>query len=414
MAKQTKRVARREFLWHAAGAAMAVGAASKVFGAPGAPTAMGANERISMGHLGVGGMGSGHLRQMVDMAKRPEYNVRIAAVCDIYGPRLERAKAASGAKGYHAHEDLLADKDVDAVIIATPAHNHAHQTIDALEAGKDVYCEKPMTLYWEDAKRVAETARRTNRITRVGVQGASDGTLWRVRQLVEDGRIGKLLWSQKGDCRNTRHGVFNYGIDRGCSPKNLDWKRFIGPAPFRPFEAERFFRWRKYWDYGGGLAGDILFHQLGHTMTALGPRFPKRVVAAGGTYVDHDSEIPDVFHMMLDYPDDFTVVLVCSMVNGHNVPFVFRGHQATLHLEGGSVVLRPEGPFQREIKEERFQPVRCDWYMQNFLNSVRDRKPSHIDFGVGYRVAVGIDLANKAFRENKAMLFDPDTETVLN
>ena len=412
MAEAKKSIGRRRFLKHAAGAA-ALGAASRVFGAPGAPTAMGANDRIGLGHIGVGGMGGGHLRTIVGMTERPEFNVRVAAVCDIYEPRRRRAGEVSKANAYHAHEDLLADPNVDAVIIATPAHNHAHQTIDALEAGKDVYCEKPMTLYWEDARRVAATARRTGRITRVGVQGASDGKMWRVRQLIDDGRIGKLVWTTKGDCRNTRHGIFNYGIDGACSPKNLDWKRFIGPAPMRPFEPERFFRWRKYWDYGGGLAGDILFHQLGHTMVAVGPQFPTRVTASGGTYVDLDSEIPDVFHMMIDYPGGFTVVLVCSMVNAVNVPHVFRGHKASLHLEGGSVVLRPERQFEREIKEERFPPVSCAWYMENFLDSVRSRKPTHIDADVGYRVATGIDLANKAFRQNTAVRFDPVHETLV-
>jgi len=413
MARRHTRMARREFLRRAAGAAAAFGAASRVFGAPGSPKALGANDRINTGHIGVGGMGTGHLRTLVGMAAKPELNVRVAAVCDIYDPRKERAADISKAKVYHAHEDLLADKDVDAVIIATPAHNHAHQTLDALEAGKDVYCEKPMTLYWQDARRVAEAARRTNRITRVGVQGASDGKMWRVRQLIDDGRIGKLVWTTKGDCRNTRHGVFNYGI-RPATPKSLDWKRFLGPAPFRPFEPERFFRWRKYWEYGGGLAGDILFHQLGHTMVAVGPQFPTRAVAAGGTYVDLDSEIPDVFHMMLDYPGGFTVVLVCSMVNAANVPYVFRGHKASLFVEGGSVVLRPERQFRDEIAEERFGPLPVDWYMLNFLHSVRSRQPTHIPFEVGYRVAVGIDLANQAFRQRKAALFDPANEKALN
>ncbi len=414
MAKH-KGIGRRDFLRRAAGVAVAWGAASRVFGKPGAPAALGANERLGTGHIGVGGMGTGHLRQMVDMAKRPEYNVRVAAVCDIYKPRLDRAVAMSGAKGYHAHEDLLADKNVDVVIIATPAHNHAHQAIDALEAGKDLYCEKPMTLYWQDARRVADTARRTNRIVRVGVQGASDGRMWRIRQLIEEGRLGKLLWISKGDCRNTRHGVFNYAIDRNASPENLDWARFIGPAPMRPFEPERFFRWRKYWEYGGGLACDILFHQLGHTMVAVGPRFPKRVVATGGTYVDLDSEIPDVFHMMLDYPDDFTVVLVCSMVNAFNVRHAFRGHRATAFInDSGQLEVKPERGFEREVAHEVLPPVPCDWYMLNFLNSVRSRTPSHIDADVGYRVAVGIDLANQAFRQNEAILFDPIAEQVIN
>ncbi|MFW6108323.1 MAG: Gfo/Idh/MocA family protein [bacterium] len=410
----SRAIGRRRFLRQAAGVAAAWGAASRVFGTPGSPDAVGANERIQTGHIGVGGMGSGHLRTLLGMAEKAQYNVRVAAVCDIYKPRLEHAKEVSKAKGYHAHEDLLADPDVDAVILATPAHNHAHQATDALEAGKDLYCEKPMTLYWQDARHVAETARRTNRIVRVGVQGASDGRMWRVRQLIEEGRIGKLLWTTKGDCRNSRHGIFNYGIDRNASPKNLDWERFLGPAPYRPFEPERFFRWRKYWEYGGGLAGDILFHQLGHTMVAVGPRFPRRAVAAGGTYVDLDSEIPDVFHMMLDYPGGFTVVLVCSMVNATNVDFVFRGHRASLALRRGTVELRPERAFAKEVRAETFPPVPRDWYMLDFLNSVRSRTPTDIDADVGYRVAVGIDLANKAFRQDKAVLFDPATQQVVN
>jgi hypothetical protein len=230
--------------------------------------------------------------------------MKVIAVCDIYEPRKQRAKDICGGQLFHEYTDLLALDDLDAVVIATPDHWHARISIDAMNAGKDVYCEKPMTLYWEEAKEVARTQALTGRVMQVGAQSASEDRVWKANEVIRSGALGKLLWSQGGYSRNSRDGEWNWYIEPEASPQNLDWKRFLGSAPQRPFDPERFFRFRKYWDYSGGIATDLFYHTLAHMEIALTPEFPRRVSAGGGIFIFHDREVPDTFHMLIDYPTD--------------------------------------------------------------------------------------------------------------
>ena len=212
-----------------------------------APRVIGANDRINFGIIGCGGMGMTHVRSLMDQAAKGESNCQFVAVCDIWEPRKERAKAATGGKLYHDYRDLLADGDVDVVLIATPEHWHATMAIEAFEAGKDVYLEKPMTRHLDEAKKVADAARRTKRVLQVGAQMSSEPKWQRAHELLP--KLGKVVWSQTSYCRNSKDGEWNYTIEPNCTPDNLDWKRWLGPAPKRPFDTERYFRWRKYWDY---------------------------------------------------------------------------------------------------------------------------------------------------------------------
>ncbi|MDI6829206.1 MAG: Gfo/Idh/MocA family oxidoreductase, partial [Armatimonadota bacterium] len=294
------KLSRRDFLKGsaAAGAALGLGVynANAIMAAP---RVIGANDRIQIGIIGCGNKGTNHLRNLVQKSKN-EGKVAVVAVCDIYEPRKNRAKGISGAEVHHDYRKLLERKDIDAVVIATPDHWHALMAIDAMQAGKDVYLEKPMTYTWQEAKRVAEIAKETNRILQVGAQSCSDDRWWKANKLIKEGAIGKVLWTSASFCRNSVKGEWNYPIDEGASPDNLDWNAWLGPAPKRDFDKERYFRWRKYWDYSGGIATDLFYHTLSHLQVALGAEFPKRVSAGGGIYVQHDRDVPDTFHMIID------------------------------------------------------------------------------------------------------------------
>ncbi len=406
-----ERLDRRSFIARSAAGAAALGTGA--LAAPATGAVLGANDRINVAVIGCGGQGTGHLRRLAKRAENPDEKLKVVAVCDVYEPRKERAKEISGAQVFHHYQDLLEMPGLDAVVIGTPDHWHAKISIDAMEAGKDVYCEKPMTLYWEEAKEVAAVVRRTGRVFQVGVQSTSDDVFWQANRLIGEGKIGKLLWSQSGYCRNSRGGEWNYHIDEEAGPDNLDWETWLGPAPKRPLDLERFFRFRKFWDYSGGIATDLLYHALGHMEIALGPEFPTRVSAAGGIYVQHDREVPDTYHTMIEYPSGHTVVLTSSMANRQGVPEMIRGHEATMTFEGGKIVIRPEKEFGDEGEEiEVGRQPRPD-HMTNFLECMRTRAKPHCDAETGYKVEVAIALGVRSYREGKVMKFDPEKEEVI-
>lgn len=372
---------------------------------------LGANERIRVGIIGCGGQGTHHLKWLL---KNPA--VEIVAVCDIYAPRLENAKTLSGAPAFTDYRKLLDQHDIDAVWIATPDHWHAKMALDAMDAGKDIYCEKPLARYWHEAREVYRAALRTGRVIQVGSQECSRESWWKARDLIREGKIGKLIWSQTSYTRNVRDGDWNYyEIDRNAGPHNLDWNAFLGPAPKRPFDPERFFRWRKYWDYSGGIATDLFVHSLHALVIALGNEFPTRGVAGGGLYVHKDRETPDTFLSIIDYPSEHSILVVGSQANEQGLPIVIRGHHATLYM-GSQVVLRPERIVGGdEVKIECREIANAiPVHHENFLDCLR-RGDSNTNCSVelGYKVNVAVDLMIESYRQNKVMRFDPIRQELL-
>jgi predicted dehydrogenase len=289
-----------------------------------------------------------------------------------------------------------------------------------------------MTLYWEEAKDVARVARETKRITQIGVQSASDQRFHKAREIIAGGGIGKLIWSQTGSFRNVPSGDWNWPIDANAGPDktgldHVDWKTWLGSAPDHAWEPERFFRFRKFWDYSGGQATDLLYHALGHHEVALGFEFPKRVVASGGNYIftqkNDNREVPDTFFVLIDFPADHSTVLASTQVNQNRLGETIRGQKATLTFtadreEGARLItLTPEEPFAKEIKPQKFEfeaePKDAYPHMANFLDCVRSRKECNLNAQNGYKVMVAIGLCVKAFRENKVMLFDPEKEMLI-
>ncbi|MBI1357537.1 MAG: hypothetical protein GC160_24620 [Acidobacteria bacterium] len=316
---------------------------------------LGANDALGIGIIGLGNISRGHIEEYTE---RPE--TRITAVCDIYAPRLDAGVTKTGAKGYHAYKDLLADPKVDAVIVCTPDHWHAPMAIDAMRAGKDVDVEKPMCMTIDEAKQMVRVAEETGRILAVDSEHMAHGIWEPARAAVNGGVLGKVLWSQTSRSRNARQPPWNYPIDADASPANLDWEAFLGSAPKVPFSKERYFRWRRFWDYSGGIATDLYYHHLTPMIHVLGREFPIRAVSAGGNYFTPEDvmQVPDTFVLSMDFPGKYTVVCGGSLNNAVELPIVIRGNEANIHFEGGSqmrpasIVLEPEDPYRSTFKEK--------------------------------------------------------------
>jgi len=383
---------------------------------------LGANERINVGVIGCGGMGTNHLRKLVDASTKGEINARVIAVCDVYEPRRLRAEGISKAKGFIHYRDMLDMKELDAVWIATPDHLHATITIDAMNAGKDVYCEKPMTRYWEEAKRVYETVEKTGRVLQIGSQHCSLPRWRKAGELVKAGKIGKLVWTQSSAVRNATRDrdERDYYVDPKANPKNLCWEAFLGPAPKRPFDPIRFFRWRKFWDYSGGIPTEWFSHNLHQLLPVIGLEFPLRVVAGGGRYIwKGDREIPTTFHMVVVYPSGHTLTLFGCMVNENGVSTLVRGHKANMYV-GSTITIYPEPEFADEYESGSIK-VRAPSppgdiikvHHRNFLDCVRSRKRPNCPVEYGYRAMAAIAMANLSYRENKVKIFDPRREEIV-
>ncbi|MFA4029857.1 MAG: hypothetical protein GDYSWBUE_001166 [Candidatus Fervidibacterota bacterium] len=420
---QSRSVTRREFLLIGAAAAAGIASSgwkkSRAYALAGPGRVIGANDRINVGVIGCGGMGTHHLRKLVDASKSGKENIQVIAVCDIYEKRLNNAVQISGAKPFKDYRKLLEWQDVDVVWIATPEHWHARMAIDAMEAGKDIYLEKPFTRYLDEAKQVYETALRTKSVVQVGSQGCSENVWHRAAELVKSGKLGKVVWAQASYCRNSKEGEWNYPIDPDAKPGvNLDWDAFLGPAPKRPWDPERFFRWRKFWDYSGGIGTDLFPHVLNTLLLAIGAEFPTRVVASGGIYVHKDREVPDTYHMIVEYPGNYNVVVLSSMANEVGVPTLIRGHEATMEISGNRIIIRPTRPYaeEREVEEVQVEPTpdSVAAHHKNFFECVRTRGKPNCDVELAYKVMVAVGLAELSYRQDKVMKFDPSTQRVIS
>lgn len=441
--ERSEGVSRRTFLMGSlAGAAVSVGASR-------AAASTQANSKIGIGMIGVGGRGMALLRDLLQRASNGEA-IEVVAVCDVWDRRTEDARRATGdrARGYRDYRQLLAQPGVDAVVIATPDHWHSKQTIDAMRAGKDVYCEKPLTLYLEQARDVAKVSKETGKLLQCGAGSASDGAWWTAGDIVRQGGIGPVIWFQGGAFRNDPNGDWNWGI-MPCKPGvDLDWDMWLGHkfglAPKRPYDPERYSRFRKYWDYSGGLATDLLYHVYAHLAIAIDHDIPYRVTANGGQPIHNlkndNREVPTLFTIQADYPNQSTCFMIGSQECDDAIPDVVRGQKAVLMPGGPGLVIRPQGPFRDEVLEmtrtldcykgaevrthkdgdktvldEVLVPRRYGFdHMGNWLECIRTRQQPTMNAEKAYRVMIPIALSVMAYRRSKVIYFDPKTETVVD
>ena len=413
------RASRRGFLAN-------VAAVPTLAAAPAASRILGANDRINVGMIGVGSKGGGHLRMLLRRSHE-EGDIRIAAISDIYRKRRDEALTLAKLKPKHSYVDyreLLARSDIDAVWIATPDHWHFTMALDALAAGKDVYLEKPMTYTIEEARRITEVVERTGRVLQVGSQHLSDRRYHEALKVIERGWIGPVLWAQDTYCRNSLYGEWNYTIDAEGTPDNIDWDRFIGTAPARSFSAERFFRWRKYWDYSGGIATDLFYHRLAPLMLMMGKEFPQRVSGHGGIYVHREREVPDTYATVIEYSSHY-VNLSASMASSAGntgMPTMVYGHEGAISFLPGAIQVMPEYQFASKFREATGEDVlhveveqrnvSAD-HIADFLSCMRSRAKPVFDARFGYQVMTAIRLGVDSYRSGRLIAYDPHGQRIL-
>jgi predicted dehydrogenase len=378
---------RREFLGSAAAGAVAAGGVAV---APRMARARNANDRLGIGLIGVGGRGQYHVRMLQSMIEAGE-NIRIVAVCDAYGPRMRSSAERVRAKSYMHHQDLLADREVDVVCIASPDRLHVPQAIDAIRAGKDVYCEKPMGHWsqYELSRHFLEETRKLNRVVQIGNQGNSSSFWPRIREMIQKGAIGKPQHVLAGYYRYGDWGERMPIPDKEAQPgPDLDWEAFLGDAPKVPFSIERFFSWRMFLDYAGGPCTDLFPHVYTPILSTLSLETPSLVSTSGGIfkYDDYGREVPDTFNMCLDFPQKLSVVLVCTLANDYMTePTVIAG--------------------------EKPNSTVAHW--KNFLQCVRTREKPVSDVEFGCNVQAALCMGMLSYLQKKTARFDTTRQEII-
>ncbi len=409
-----------------------------------------ANDKIQFATIGCGIMGSGDTSTALSVQ-----GTRLVAVSDVYEGRLIRAKEQWGNDIFTTRDyrEVLARKDVDAVIIATPDHWHAQITQDALAAGKDVYVQKPMVKQWQDGHKVIAAAKKYDRILQVGSQCASSVVYKKAQELLHAGAIGQLSTVEAWNDRNSAMGAWRYSIPPDASPATVDWDRFLGSAPKRAFDAQRLFQWRNWSDYGTGVAGDLFVHLFTGIHFITKSVGPVRVFASGGLYFwKGDRDAPDIMVGLYDYEKSenhpaFNLALRVNFVcgGGETSGFKFTGSEGVMKVAHGVTITKPPketepgmtaGLFSRatakkiiaeyrakypekSLNAENLQSSEEETYLPprgysndfahhtNFFASVRSRQPVVEDATFGLRAAGPALLANMSYYENRLKQWDP-------
>ncbi len=449
---RTTSTTRRQFLETATGAvtgASLVGVATAA--AEVQPTSrassrvLGANDRIRLGFIGCGMQFQDLLRRGFLPRRERQGDIEFVEVCDVWQPRVDNAQAKTGAeRAGRDYQALIARSDIDGVVIVVPDHLHYPIARAALLAGKDVYLEKPMTYTIDEAARLHDLVQQTGRMLQVGGSGLNSPLHQQLHAYVQSGKMGKVVWGLISYNRNTTEGMWDYPIpgigstpwpDAPVTAENLDWKAWLGGAPTRAFSKERYFRWRKFWDYSGGNATDLLFHRLGALSAIVGFDFPSRVVGAGGIFVQKNRQVPDTYMTTVEYPKDYCFNMVSCMANADSAPITVYGNWGTLQVlpnvrqpgqpagtpPTARAVIRAERAFlapfkdanegREEVEITTTEPI--EDLADNWLNSMRSRQAPIYDVLKGYQVTVAIQLGVQSYREGRALGYDPKARRIL-
>jgi predicted dehydrogenase len=428
---------RRQFLQLAgasAGAASVLSRAGDALAAQEPSKPVSPNDRIRIALLGAGGMGQGDTETALKVP-----GVELAGVADIYDGRFAEVRARFGkdVQTTRDYREILARKDVDAVIVASPDHWHMQMAVHAMEAGKDVYCEKPMMHSVDEGVRMLQAEKKTGRILQVGSQCVSSIVYEKARELFRSGAIGPVNLVEGWTNRNSVMGALHWPIPKDASPQTVDWERFLGSAPQRPFEPARLFRWRLYNDYGTGITGDLFVHLFSGMHMVTGARGPSRVFCSGGLrYWTDGREIPDVMVAVFDYPalggtPAFNLTLKVNFVDGGvtnewgESGFRFVGSEGLMELGGGSVSVARRPPLSRDWDAAPSQELalsgstrhshrapagyddRLD-HFRNFFAAVRSRKPVVEDALFGLRAAAPALLCNLSYAKQRPVAWDAE------
>jgi len=442
---------RRHFLQSAVKTATVAAAASRIhplLAQTSSPAPRSANDNIQLALIGAGIQGQGDTKFALQVP-----GVKLVAAADCYDGRLTHAKELWGSDLFTTRDyrEILARKDVDAVLIATPDHWHKQAAVDALKAGKDVYLEKPMIHIYPDGPEIIDAVRSSNRILQVGSQRVSSILYLKAKELLASGAIGKLNMVTARWDRNSSIGAWNYTVPLDASTETCDWPRFLGTAPKIPFSGERFFQWRKWKDYGSGVAGDLFVHLFSGTHFITGAHGPTRAMATGAIRFWKDGrDANDVLLALFDYPEGFNLSLHVNFVDGgeESEGFLFTGSEGLMEIDGskGTVTVtrtplatepgytvstfaeamqkqyleqyrtkyplqHPAGPPPQDVQSFTAPKGYSDSYdhFHNFFNSVRSRQPVVEDATFGFRAAGAALLSNLSAERGSVVHWNPET-----
>lgn len=450
----TGRTTRRDFIKLTTATTLAAATSTTILAADKSESTrtVAPSDRIRLGLIGAGGQGMGDTREALKIP-----GIELVAAADLYDGRLARAKEIWGNQLFTTRDyrEVLARSDVDAVIIATPDHWHMRISNDAMNAGKDVYCEKPMVQQLEQGKHVIDTAKKTGRIFQVGSQRVSSIVYKKAKDLLASGAIGELNMIEAWWDRSSAIGAWQYSIPPDASPETVDWDRFLGEAPKRPFDPARFFRWRNYRDYGTGVAGDLFVHLFSGLHFVVGTTGPSRVMATGGLrYWNDGRDVPDVMMALCDYPKTastpaFNLSLRVNFAAGANESSGFRfiGSEGVMTLSGVVTLAKKQrakepgytiDTFTKATQEAFLKEYRSKYpenkqdinastqdtyappagysdsvdHFNAFFDGMRSRKPVVEDAVFGFRAAGAALLTNRSLFESQQYAWNPETMTI--
>ncbi len=432
-------VTRRSFL-HASAAGAALAQGQRPSTSDRRPSA---NDRIRVGVIGAGARSHELMQALLQLPA-----AEIASVADAYRGRVERTteRVGAGLKHHRDYRETLADPSIDAVLIVTPDHWHRRMVLDAIAAGKDVYCEKPLTFRSSEGVEIVKAAAEKKRIVQVGSQGCSSVSQAKAKEIIKAGKLGRITLIRAAYNRNTASGAWIYPIPPDASPQTVNWEMFLGAAPKRPFSLERFFRWRCYEDYSGGIATDLFVHLCTTIHFLMDAKAPSKVVALGQLYRWKESrDVPDTLNAVLEYPEGFAVNLSSTFNNQMSAEGSFQilGTEGSLAL-GGELTFYPENvsednrwiveSWPKRLEEAYWrdpkvrqseltatrrpgliagtQTFRTEGqdatvtHLGAWLDSIRSRRPHWEDAAVGHRAAACAHMVNLAIQRRGAVEWD--------
>jgi predicted dehydrogenase len=370
----------------------------------------GANERVQLGLIGAGSRGRGDMGNFVRTG-----TVDVAAVCDVYAAQIDLVKQTHAkAQGFSDHRKLLELKNVDAVLIGVPDHWHASIAIDALNAGKDVYVEKPLTLSIAEGPPIVKAARVNNRICQVGMQQRSGKHYLQAKaEYMDTGKLGKVTLARTWWHGNTYH-LRKAPDTFKTRPDNLDWAHFLGPVKWRDWDPQQYYNWRAYLDFGGGQVTDLFTHWIDVVHMFMGSDIPITASAAGGVYHYKDGRTaPDTINVLLEYPAQFTATFEATLVPGITGEGIeFCGTQGKLYIDRRRYEFRPLGRDAKPVEVMASSNLDLD-HITNFLECVKSRKLPNGDVLIGHRSAQASHLGNIAYMEKRQIDFDPIREEIM-
>jgi predicted dehydrogenase len=414
--------------------------AAAIAAAPAVISAQNSNKKVNIGWIGVGTRGYAGLDWLHTASPN---DVQITAICDTYDGNIARAQDrlqtiwGAKAKAFKDYHDLLADKSIDAVYIMTPEHLHHDMTIAALKAGKNVYIEKPLAHTIEEGAEIVEAWKKSGKIVQVGTQNRSSSLYKKAKELIQQGMVGDVHFVRAFWYRNglPNEPSWRYAIPAEANPQNTDWLKFLGTAPKRDWDPHRYFQWRLYWDYSGGISTDLLVHQTDIVNFMLGKTVPKSCIASGGVYrwtdKTDDRDVPDTLSAIYDYSDRFQLNYSCYLGNeyfgyGEEIcgnegtlrvmnrqdlyfePEMYNNHRtdrpnrapeniksrAAIHINGPQEYKEPDGAIN---------------HFRNFINSVLGKEQPIAPPPVGQQAAISGHMATLSYKNQKKVVWDEPT-----